>query len=433
MELHGLCVSKGDATGIIRIINPNDKVTHYPSPTIIVMKKLDRKFLVEMDKSVVGVIAEEGNIGSHGAGILRQLNIPCILRIKNATKVLVNNSTATMHGAKSIVECQILDKDLNISSSNTDDNTFSYLNVTRKDFALNNIQAVNSWICPRPDRIYQELRYSIMCDVFASSGHYLFGLPEAKVKRNDKGAILIYGQPSIESVCSFLLCSPSWLIDKSKERTLEFNQIKLTLRKLESQLGTNDLSTIYDIFKVCIDLYRSLFKYAFTSQAISDELIELYIDFCKHLGITTTRDILHLKSEYVEQCLNSGIDPGVSQRWDSQKVFPHIWDGHIDYTPLEIEPIIQNVIIESTNHQTLQRDYDAFRIIIPLVYQLSEEYFYVSSSINSFINWAITMICNYINLNEGACNRDVNYYYSMSLSDFCSLVEKHLKKEIMYE
>ena len=44
MELHGLCVSKGNATGIVKIINPNDKLEHYLSPTIIVMKKLDRKF-----------------------------------------------------------------------------------------------------------------------------------------------------------------------------------------------------------------------------------------------------------------------------------------------------------------------------------------------------------------------------------------------------
>lgn len=433
MELHGLCVSKGDAIGIIRVVNPDDKVIYYSSPTIIVMKKLDRKFLVEMDKNVVGVIAEEGNIGSHGAGILRQLNIPCILRIKNATKVLSNNSTAMIHGAKSIVECETSDKDLDFSLLDNESDTFSYLNVTKKDFSLQDIYAVNSWVCPRPDRVYQELRYSIMCDVFASSGHYLFGLPEAKVKRNDKGAILIYGQPSIESVCSFLLCSPSWLIVKSKERTIEFNQIKLSLRKIESQLDPNNISTLYDIFMVCIDLYKSLFKYAFTSQAISDELIELYIDFCKQLGITTTRDILHLKSVYVEQCLNSGFDPGVSQIWESQKAFPHIWDGHIDYTPLEIEPTIQNAIIKTSNHQTLQRDYEAFRIIIPLVYQLSEEYFYVSSSINSFINWAITMICNYININEGTCNRNVDYYYSLSLSSFCSIVEKYLKKEDKYE
>ena len=432
MELHGLCVSKGNATGIVKIINPNDKLEHYLSPTIIVMKKLDRKFLVEMDKSVVGVIAEEGNIGSHGAGILRQLNIPCILRIKNATQILVNNSKATIDGSKSIVKCQLSDEYLNISSSDSGSIAFSYLNITKKNFDIHDIQAINSWICPRPDRIYQELRYSIMCDVFASSGHYVFGLPEAKVKRNDQGAILIYGQPSIESVCSFLLCSPSWLIDTSKERTIEFNKIKLTLKSLESELITSNLSMIYGIFNTCIDLYRSIFKYSFTSQAISDDLIELYVDFCKQLGITTIKDISNLKSEYVKQCLNSKIDPGVSQRWNSQKILPHIWDGCINYTPLEIEPIIQNTINEKANHQILQRDYEAFRIIIPLVYQLSEEYFYVSSSINSFINWAIAMICNYINIKEGY-NRDIDYYYNMSLFDFCPLVEKQLKKEIVYE
>ena len=156
MELHGLCVSKGDATGIIKIMDSSNIETHYSSPTIIVMKKLDRKILVEMDKSVVGVIAEEGNIGSHGAGILRQLKIPCILRIKNATKILVENSTATIYGLKASIDCQTITDSLNTSTSATNYNSLSYANVSKELFDIHDIQAVNSWSCPRPDRIYQE-------------------------------------------------------------------------------------------------------------------------------------------------------------------------------------------------------------------------------------------------------------------------------------
>ncbi len=429
MELHGLCVSKGDATGIIKIIDSKNAETHYSSPTIIVMKKLDRKFLVEMDESIVGVIAEDGNIGSHGAGILRQLKIPCILRIKDATKILVNNSIASMYGLRACIECQTIAYTSNYSLPSTSSKKLSYKKISKDFFDIHDIQAINKWTCPRPDRIYQELRYSIMSDVFASSGHFLFGLPMAKVGRNSDGAIIVYGLPSVEDVCSFLLCSPSWLIQKSKERTIEFNKIKHTLRKLESQLNENDLNVIYSIFKECVELYKSIFKYAFTSQAISDELLELYIDFYNHLGLTTTKDILHLKSKYVEQCISSGIDPGVSQKWVSQKAVPHIWDGYIDYTPLEIESILQDRIDQTPDNRTIQRDYKSFRVIIPLVYQLSEEYFYVSSSINSFINWSITMVCKVLN-NKGGYNRDINYYYSLPLSDFSLLIENHLQKGV---
>lgn len=429
MRLLGLCVSKGNAKGHVRIITNNCSVNnnHYSVPTILVLEKLDRKFLVNLDENVVGVIAEEGNIGSHGAGILRQLNIPCVLRINNATKIMVDNSIATIYGQGAYVDCQTRKAEFNVSSTTICGHAgLSYSEISKEVFNIKDIRPIQNWICPRPDRIYQELRYCIIKDVFANSGHFLFGLPEAQVKRNDYGAILVYGLPRIDDVCSFLLCNPSWLVKKAKERSVEFERIKCELNEIEAGLDSTNLQSIYIVFNKCTILYKSLFKYAFTSQAISDELLDLYIDFCKSIGIETTKGLLKIKSDYVEKCLKTGIDPGVSQRWSSNRAIPHIWDGSIDYTPMEIEDTIQSAIESRPNYETLSRDYDAFRIIVPLVYQLSEEYFYISSSINSFINWAITKICFLINQKIGE-NSSVVSYYDMSLEKFCKLIEYQLK------
>lgn len=438
MKLTGLCVSKGTVKGNVKILhdkkeNSNEYDLKFGSPTIIVMKKLDRDYLVEMDKSIVGVIAEEGNIGSHGAGILRQLKIPCILRIKNATKIMVDDTPAEIIGHESCVLCSTLSNCHSTDSPNS--TTFSnlyYKNITKESFYINEIKPIKSWICPRPDRIYQELRYGIICDVFSSSGNFLFGLPIAKVDRNSAGAIISYGSPSISDVCSFILCNPSWLIDKSKERTLEFDKIKEELNLMKKHLNEKDLNDIYHVFKTGIKLYRSLFKYAYISQAISDEFLDIYLDFIYQVtGQIVTKDVLNLKSEYVESCLSSGIDPGVSQKWNSQKNTPHIWEGKINYTLLERDNNIIEAIQKDSCYNRLMRDYNAFRLIIPLVYQLSEEFFYLSSSINSFINWSIINICHI----ENALNRTqyhVDKYYNMTLEDFCKQVESSINKEDLY-
>lgn len=432
MKLFGLCVSKGNATGTIKILHENIN-PHFTDPTIIVMKKLDREYLVNMDSNVVGVIAEEGNIGSHGAGILRQLRIPCILRIENATTKIIENTNATILGTESCINCSVAEKHYPAKLTSTDDeNDLTYTNISKEFFGIDDIKPINSWICPRPDRVYQELRFSIICDVFSSSGSFLFGLPEAKVKRNNNGAIITYGSPSIPDVCSFLINNPSWLIDKSKERTIEFDSIKKILNEMKDKLNEESLSRAYEIFQIGITLYRSLFKYAYISQAISDEVLEIYLDFIHTItGNKVSKDILNLQSEYVRLCITSGIDPGVSQKWDSQKTVPHVWEGKINYDKLDVDQDIINAINISHEHNRLMHDYESFRLIVPLVYQLSEEFFYVSSSINSFINWSIVTICKKINKNNP--NLDVKECYNMPLTKFSKLVKTQLYKEIMYE
>ncbi len=86
--MKGLCVSKGSVRGKAIIVDSVFATKTIAPGTILIMKTLDRKLLVSLSKNVVGVIAESGNIGSHGAGILRSLKIPCVLRIKDAVSII---------------------------------------------------------------------------------------------------------------------------------------------------------------------------------------------------------------------------------------------------------------------------------------------------------------------------------------------------------
>lgn len=129
-----------------------------------------------------------------------------------------------------------------------------------------------------------------------------------------------------------------------------------------------------------------------------------------------------MKSDYVEKCLDSGIDPGGFQQWDRDVKPPHIWYGELDYTPFPEDDTILNAIWDSGNNkERFLRDYKAFRIIVPLIYQLSEEFFYISRSINTFLVWSIVNIHKYI----GKFNKT-----KLSIEEFCSMSLNEVYKYI---
>lgn len=423
---HGLCVSKGDVQGVVCVINDASKIAvEYMQNTILVMKNLDRGLIVRIDKNVVGIVAERGNIGSHGAGILRQRNIPCVLRIKDATSIFKDGDVIELRGSENCVISSLSNFAGTITKTDEPDvGEFTYSSISKEHFTINDIRPENKWVCPRPDRAYQKLRYDIIRSVYASSGAYMFGLPPAHVKQNDFGAICTYGVPYVSDICRFVLRNPKWLVEKAKQRSVEFCEIKSKLKSMLGQTDTKHCDDIYGIFCSSVKLYQSMFKYVSMSQAISDEILDIYLDFLRiSTGTEVSKDILQLKSDYVERCLASGIDPGVSQRWNPNRCAPHVWDGELDYTPLERdERIVSSILNKQNGADLMLRDYDSFRVVVPLVYQLSEEYFYISSSVNSFINWGIIKLCEYFN-NVNNTDISVEEYYEMTLSDIRVLVK----------
>ncbi len=422
-KINGLCVSKGNAIGKICVVDSRYSEKALTDTTILVMKALDRKLLVNLNKKVVGVIAEIGNIGSHGAGILRHLKIPCILRIKNAMEIFKDGEIVELCGMDGSISFggEIQNRKYEIEPSTEYGKMYS--SISSEKFDLTDIQVNQSWYCARPDRPYQRLRYDIIKEVFVMSANFLFGLPPAKIKQNQVGAITTLGAPNTLDICKYILKNPSWLVIKAKERSQIIDNIKLELCKLNQLPQTID--GYVAVFEKGIELYRNLFKYSLMSQAISDELLDAYTDFVSMItGKRVSRDILNLKSLYVENCINSGIDPGVSQKWKVEKAECHIWNGSISFEPLcEDEEIIDKINFKN-NFEKLKMDYDSFRIIVPLVYQLSEEFFYISSSINSYINWSLVQICNELNKKlEKKLN--VEDLYEMSIEDLFNMINKN--------
>lgn len=421
-KIYGLCVSKGNAVGKICVVDSRYSEKALTEETILVMKTLDRKLLVNLNRNVVGVIAEIGNIGSHGAGILRHLKIPCILRIKNALEIFKDGEIVKLCGTDSSIFFggDIQNRKYVIEPSLQYGKLYSLL--SSETFELADIKVNQTWYCARPERPYQRLRYDIIKEAFVLSANFLFGLPPAKIKQNEVGAITTLGAPDTLDICRYVLKNPSWLISKARERSLVVDNIKIELAQL------NQLSQTMDgyvaVFEKGVELYRSLFRYSLMSQAISDELLDAYTDFVSMITERgTSRDILNLRSVYVENCIGSGIDPGVSQKWKVEKAERHIWDGTIIFEPLCEDKEIIGRINSHNNSEKLKKDYDSFRIIVPLVYQLSEEFFYISSSINSYINWSLVNICNEFN-KKLEITLNVEDLYEFSIEDLFTMINK---------
>jgi len=424
----GLCVSKGNVCGRAVIIKNTQCVEcDIPKDSILVVVSLERELLINMNENVIGVVAEFGNIGSHGAGILRQLGIPCVLRIKNATEMIKDGDAIEISGDNSYVMCN---KSFLPNSYKNGDDSYGalYKSIAKKEFNAHNIEVIREWSCPRPERSYQRMRFDIIREVYGTGAHFLFDLPTGEVTQNEFGAITIYGHPRILDICSFVLANPEWLIDKAKERCVEITNIKNTLVTLLDLTKSDKVEDALTVFTTAINLYRRLFKYALMSQAISDEILELYVDFISFLRKKRdVTDIMNLKSDYVEKCLDSKIDPGVSQRWNPTKSTPHIWDGSICFDEIAEDMDLVDEVRKYQNGEQLLKDYNSFRIIVPLVYQLSEEFFYVSSSINTFINWGLATLCRQLN-NSTKIGLSIQDAYEYPLDKFINEIKKHIEK-----
>ncbi len=394
LSIYGLCVSPGNAKGIAHISSPKNPIPTSTENVILILEKLERNILINLPQNIVGIIAEKGNIGSHGAGILRQLGIPCIVRIPNVTNIITNGTEVSILGEKgSVSYINACKSNTDIPSQDVEEVLISYFDISEKTFPLEKIRPINKWYKPRPGRVYQKLRFDIIKDVYSTGAESLYNVPKTFTRQSEDGELEVIGTPDLIDLCRFQLCNPDWLVSKAKEREIAFTSIKRDLSHFIPLVNNSSQENIIFVFLKSIDLYRQLFKYVFLAQVTSDEILDAYLDFLYILtGIKYSKDIFNMKSNYVEKCVNSGIDPGAFQAWSEKTTSPYIWEGTIDYTPFTPDDELLAIIEKHVNRSQLLKDYESFRIIVPLLYQLSEEFFYMSRSINTFLVWSVQNI-----------------------------------------
>lgn len=101
MKLNGTGVSKGNISGKIKVIS-NEKEIDFPKGSILVARMTNPLMLPLMHKAKA-IICEIGGITSHAAIVSRELGIPCIVGVKNATKKLKDGMEVIIDGEQGTI------------------------------------------------------------------------------------------------------------------------------------------------------------------------------------------------------------------------------------------------------------------------------------------------------------------------------------------
>lgn len=99
--LRGIGVSPAVGSGFVHIIGPDEVLDVAPN-TVIVARRITNDLAVHLRRAAA-VVTDEGGATSHGANILREFGVPCVLGTGNATEKLKEDEMVTVDGFRGVV------------------------------------------------------------------------------------------------------------------------------------------------------------------------------------------------------------------------------------------------------------------------------------------------------------------------------------------
>jgi len=106
-ELKGMAACRGKVTGVVKIVEEAQHISKLKKGEILVANETTPDYIIGM-KIAGAIITNQGGITSHAAIISRELNVPCIIGTKIATKVLKDGDLVEVDANKGVVK--IIDK-----------------------------------------------------------------------------------------------------------------------------------------------------------------------------------------------------------------------------------------------------------------------------------------------------------------------------------
>lgn len=102
-ELSGTCACGGKAAGVIKIINVPEEM-HKMKQGDIMLSHTTFPALVPAMKKAAAIITEDGGITCHAAIVARELQTPCVVGCKHATRILKDGDWVEVDASKGIIE-----------------------------------------------------------------------------------------------------------------------------------------------------------------------------------------------------------------------------------------------------------------------------------------------------------------------------------------
>jgi len=102
-ELRGTCACSGNAVGLVKIIQRPDDMQKMHKGDILVSYATTPDIVPAM-RLAAAIITDMGGLTSHAAIVSREMNIPCVIGTKIATKVLKDGDKVSVDAAAGIVK-----------------------------------------------------------------------------------------------------------------------------------------------------------------------------------------------------------------------------------------------------------------------------------------------------------------------------------------
>jgi len=101
--LSGTCANPGLASGPVKIIKKTHDLVNMRAGDILVASMTRPEMLIAMKKAAA-IVTDEGGITSHAAVVSRELDIPCLIGTKNATKWLKDGDVVEVNAGKGTIK-----------------------------------------------------------------------------------------------------------------------------------------------------------------------------------------------------------------------------------------------------------------------------------------------------------------------------------------
>jgi phosphohistidine swiveling domain-containing protein/DNA-binding transcriptional ArsR family regulator len=103
VELQGQCGCRGQARGLVKIVNVISDMPKVNKGDILVSISTQPDLLPAM-KRAAAFITDQGGVTSHAAIVARETNTPCVIATRNATKVLKDGDEVEVYADKGLVK-----------------------------------------------------------------------------------------------------------------------------------------------------------------------------------------------------------------------------------------------------------------------------------------------------------------------------------------
>ncbi|HEC30706.1 MAG TPA: hypothetical protein ENI66_01690 [Candidatus Yonathbacteria bacterium] len=109
-KLSGRRIYLGKMSGFVYVSSVHSDMYDMPNGYILVTKSLSPECVPSLPEGVTGIITEQGGEFSHGAILARERKIPCIVGIKNITKILKTGDAVSANVNSEKIEIKSMQK-----------------------------------------------------------------------------------------------------------------------------------------------------------------------------------------------------------------------------------------------------------------------------------------------------------------------------------